>query len=134
VNSDDVAKCEERFEKAKMVQSILHHIAHHSVEKTGKEYSIEELCKMISWPLFHSHEHAYDVFIRSLRSPEVLDELNLEPKLLELLFEEITKRLKAKPFKFRADIDVRCSMYLILLICSYHAIISYQTDVASMWT
>lgn len=53
---EDVAKCEDRFNKAKAVHSVLRHVAdqHHQ--------SLESLYQKIGWPLYRKYGHAYDAF------------------------------------------------------------------------
>jgi len=56
VSAEDVVKCEERFNKSKMVHSILRHVA----EKTKEP--IEHLYEKIGWPLMKKYGHAVDAF------------------------------------------------------------------------
>ncbi len=56
VSPEDVAVCEERFSKSKMVHSIMRHVA----ETTGQD--VEELYKCIAWPLYRAYGHAFDAF------------------------------------------------------------------------
>lgn len=56
VSAEDVVKCEERFNKSKMVHSILRHVA----EKTKEP--IEQLYESIGWPLMKKYGHAVDAF------------------------------------------------------------------------
>lgn len=53
-------KCEERYNKSKMVHSILRHVA----EKTNTP--IEELYERIGWPLNKKYGHAVDAFKLSI--------------------------------------------------------------------
>ena len=56
VSPEDVAVCEERFSKSKMVHSIMRHVA----ETTGQD--VEDLYKCIAWPLYKAYGHAFDAF------------------------------------------------------------------------
>jgi translation initiation factor 2 subunit 1 len=56
VSPEDIGKCEERYNKSKMVHSILRHVA----EKT--KTPIEELYTKIGWPLNKKFGHAVDAF------------------------------------------------------------------------
>ena len=56
VSPEDVAKCEERYQKAKAVHSIMRHVA----EKA--KVPLEELYEAIGWPLYRKYGHAYDAF------------------------------------------------------------------------
>ncbi len=56
VSPEDVAACDERFSKSKMVHSIMRHVA----ETTGQD--VEELYKSVAWPLYKAYGHAFDAF------------------------------------------------------------------------
>ena len=60
VSAEDVIKCEERFNKSKMVHSILRHVA----EKTKEP--IETLYETIGWPLQKKYGHTVDAFKYSI--------------------------------------------------------------------
>ena len=56
VSAEDIAACEDRFGKSKMVHSIMRHVA----ETTGQD--VEELYKHVAWPLYKAYGHAFDAF------------------------------------------------------------------------
>jgi len=56
VSPDDVIKCEERYNKAKAVHSVLRHVA----DQHG--LYLEDLYKNVGWPLYRKHGHAFDAF------------------------------------------------------------------------
>jgi len=56
VDPEDVAKCEDRFNKAKQVHSVLRHIA------SSYNKPLEEIYQQIGWPLYKKYGHAYDAF------------------------------------------------------------------------
>jgi translation initiation factor 2 subunit 1 len=60
VSPEDIVKCEERYNKGKMVHSIMRHVA----EKT--EVPIETLYESIAWPLNRKFGHAIDAFKLSI--------------------------------------------------------------------
>jgi translation initiation factor 2 subunit 1 len=60
VSPEDVVKCEERYNKSKMVHSIMRHVA----EKTN--HPIEDLYEKIGWPLNKKYGHAVDAFKLSI--------------------------------------------------------------------
>ena len=60
MSPEDIVKCEERYNKSKMVHSILRHVA----EKT--KMPIEELYQSIGWPLNKRYGHAVDAFKLSI--------------------------------------------------------------------
>jgi len=56
VDPEDVAKCEDRYNKAKQVHSVLRHIA------SSYKRTLEEMYELIGWPLYRKYGHAYDAF------------------------------------------------------------------------
>ncbi|RUP48830.1 the Eif2 alpha subunit from saccharomyces Cerevisia [Jimgerdemannia flammicorona] len=56
VSPEEVAKCEEKYNKSKAVHSILRHVA----EKHDME--LVKLYETIGWPLYRKYRHAYDAF------------------------------------------------------------------------
>lgn len=60
VSPEDVGKCEERYNKSKLVHSIMRHVA----EKT--KTPIEELYQNIGWPLNRNYGHSHDAFKLSI--------------------------------------------------------------------
>lgn len=61
VDPEDVAKCEERYNKAKAVHSVLRHVA----DMEGK--SLETLYQTVGWPMYKKYGHAYDAFKLALK-------------------------------------------------------------------
>ena len=60
VSPEDIVKCEERYNKGKMVHSFMRHVA----EKTNTP--IETLYETIAWPLNKKYGHAIDAFKLSI--------------------------------------------------------------------
>ena len=60
VSPEDIVKCEERYNKSKMVHSVMRHVA----EKTVTP--IETLYESIAWPLNKRFGHAIDAFKLSI--------------------------------------------------------------------
>ena len=60
VSAEDIIRCEERFNKGKMVASIMRHVA----EKTRTP--METLYQDIGWPLNKKYGHAVDAFKLSI--------------------------------------------------------------------
>ncbi|KAH0538064.1 hypothetical protein FGG08_005326 [Glutinoglossum americanum] len=106
VSPEDVVKCEERYNKSKMVHSILRHVA----EKT--KVPIEDLYKTIGWPLNKKYGHSIDAFKLSITNPSVWDDLNFPNEVVrQELTSYIGKRLTPAPTKVRADVEVTCFGY-----------------------
>ncbi|KEZ41204.1 hypothetical protein SAPIO_CDS7289 [Scedosporium apiospermum] len=106
VSTEDVIKCEERYNKGKMVHSIMRHVA----EKT--ETPIEDLYKAIGWPLNKKYGHAIDAFKISITNPDVWNDITFPSNAVkEELLSYIGKRLTPQPTKVRADVEVTCFGY-----------------------
>lgn len=60
MSPEDIVKCEERYNKGKMVNSIMRHVA----EKTVTP--IEQLYETIGWPLNKKYGDALDAFKLSI--------------------------------------------------------------------
>jgi len=105
VTEEDVMKCEQRYNKAKAVHSIMRHIS----DTTHQE--LENLYTKIVWPLDKKFGTAYDAMKISLGNPKILEDLNLEPAVYECLTKNIKRKLTPQPVKIRADIEVTCYHY-----------------------
>ncbi|CCU77668.1 eIF-2-alpha/eukaryotic translation initiation factor 2 alpha subunit [Blumeria hordei DH14] len=106
VSPEDIIKCEERYNKGKMVHSIMRHVA----EKTL--HPIEDLYERIGWPLNKKYGHAVDAFKLSITNPDVWQEVSFPNDVVaEELKSYIGKRLTPQPTKVRADVEVTCFGY-----------------------
>ncbi|KAK3681159.1 eukaryotic translation initiation factor 2 subunit alpha [Vermiconidia calcicola] len=106
VSPEDIVKCEERYNKSKMVHSIMRHVA----EKTTTP--LEELYQDIGWPLNKKYGHAVDAFKLSITNPAVWEEVSFKSAVIkEELQSYISKRLTPQPTKVRADVEVTCFGY-----------------------
>ncbi|KAG9518263.1 eukaryotic translation initiation factor 2 subunit alpha, partial [Aureobasidium melanogenum] len=106
VSPEDVLKCEDRYNKAKMVHSIMRHVA----EKTSTP--MEDLYKSIGWPLDKKYGSSLDAFRISISNKSVWDEVEFANNVIkEELISYIGKRLTPQPTKVRADIEVTCFGY-----------------------
>lgn len=106
VSPEDIIKCEERYNKSKMVHSILRHVA----EKT--QTPIEDLYQSIGWPLNKKYGHAVDAFKLSITNPDVWTDIAFPSEgVKEELQNYIGKRLMPQPTRVRADVEVTCFGY-----------------------
>ena len=123
VSPEDIIKCEERFNKGKMVASIMRHVA----EKTRTP--METLYADIGWPLNKKYGHAVDAFKLSITyvvalrfdpylltlivsNPEVWNEVTFPSEVVKNELQTyIAKRLTPQPTKVRADVEVTCFGY-----------------------
>lgn len=106
VSPEDIVKCEERFNKGKMVASIMRHVA----EKT--KTPMETLYQEIGWPLNKKYGHAVDAFKLSITNPDVWQEVTFPSEVVKSELQSyISKRLTPQPTKVRADVEVTCFGY-----------------------
>jgi len=117
VAPEDVAACEEKYNKSKMVHSILRHVA----ETTGAD--VEQLYADVGWPLYKKYGHCFDAFKVMVQDTErILNELAkvdadgntvpaMEPHVSEALIKNIKRRMTPQPLKIRADVELTCFQY-----------------------
>ena len=118
-------KCEERFNKSKMVHSIMRH----TCETCNCD--IVELYENVGWPLYKQYGHAFEAFKVIVKDPEaVLDTLQKEvdaddgeggtvkkmvpvmtPEMQSTLVKNIRRRMTPQPLKLRADVELTCFTY-----------------------
>ncbi|XP_030451214.1 eukaryotic translation initiation factor 2 subunit alpha homolog [Syzygium oleosum] len=122
VSEEDIQACEERYNKSKLVHSIMRHVA----ETLGID--LEELYVSIGWPLYRKYGHAFEAFKIIVTDPDsVLDSLTREIKevgpngqeatkvvpavseeVKDSLVKNIRRRMTPQPLKIRADIEMKC--------------------------
>ena len=89
-------KCEERYNKAKAVHSVLRHVA----DQHG--LWLEDLYKQVGWPLYRKHGHAFDAFSKYLlpegdeRYEDVFAELGLSPELKDSIVTYIKRYVEER--------------------------------------
>lgn len=106
VSPEDIVKCEERYNKSKMVHSIMRHVAENT------QTPIQTLYESIAWPLNKKFGHAIDAFKISLTNPEVWNDVTFtSDAVADELKTYISKRLTPQPIKVRADVSVTCFEY-----------------------
>ena len=118
VSPEDVAACEDKFNKAKAVHGVLRHLAER------RKFYLEDLYDKIAWPLYRKYGHAYDAFKIALAeesstgggasSSEAEDPfatLDVPADVIDELKLYIRRRLAPQPIKIRADVEVSCFTY-----------------------
>jgi len=105
VSDEDIAKCEEKYNKSKAVHSIMRHVA----ETTHMD--LEDLYTKVAWPLYKKFGHAYDAFKLTMGDDTVLSSLGLDPNVADTVNKNIKRRLTPQPVKVRADFEVTCFHY-----------------------
>ncbi|GMM35254.1 translation initiation factor eIF2 subunit alpha [Saccharomycopsis crataegensis] len=104
VSSEEITKCEERYNKSKSVHSILRQCA----EKF--DVPLESLYEKIGWPLSRKYGHSYDAFKISITDDDVWNAIDpsIDQSILEELKAYISRRLTPQAIKCRADVTVSC--------------------------
>ncbi|KAL9418651.1 hypothetical protein AB3S75_036576 [Citrus x aurantiifolia] len=125
VSEEDIQACEERYNKSKLVHSIMRHVA----ETLGID--LEELYVNIGWPLYRKYGHAFEAFKIIVTDPDsVLNSLTREVKEIgpdgqevtkvvpavteevkDALIKNIRRRMTPQPLKIRADIEMKCFQF-----------------------
>jgi len=110
VSAEDVAKCEDRYNKAKAVHRVMRHVA----EK--RDTTLEQLYEAVGWPLYKKYGHAYDAFKLCLTDHENIFDVPdcgvvADDATKACLVDYIKKKLSPQPIKVRSDIEVTCFTY-----------------------
>jgi len=106
VSPEDIAKCEEKYNKSKAVHSIMRHVS-----ETCK-IRLEDLYARFGWDLYARFGHSYDAFKLMITDADrVLANYDLPPEVKETLLSNISRRLTPQPIKLRADLEVTCFLY-----------------------
>ncbi|XP_022092543.1 eukaryotic translation initiation factor 2 subunit 1-like [Acanthaster planci] len=113
VSTEEIAKCEEKYAKAKTVNSILRHVG--EILHYESDSQLEELYQKTAWHFDHKYHSpgygAYEAFKTSVSDPSILDECQLDEQTRKVLMENIHRRLTPQAVKIRADIEVACYGY-----------------------
>uniref|UniRef100_T1J8V6 Eukaryotic translation initiation factor 2 subunit 1 n=1 Tax=Strigamia maritima TaxID=126957 RepID=T1J8V6_STRMM len=112
VSPEDIIKCEEKFAKAKAVNSILKHVA--EILKYESDAQLEKLYQKTAWLFdekYKKQAYCYDVFKHAVSDPAILDDCNLDEVTKDILIQNIKRRLTPQAVKIRADIEVACYRY-----------------------
>lgn len=108
VSPEDIAKCEDRYNKSKSVHSIMRNVAEkHNIP-------LEQLYETVGWPLYKKYGHAYDAFKLAITQPDEVftsDIVAPSPEILRDLQQQIARRLTPQAIKIRADVEVTCFGY-----------------------
>jgi translation initiation factor 2 subunit 1 len=115
VSPEDVAACEDRFNKAKAVHGVLRHVAER------RKYHLEDLYEKIGWPLYKKYGHAYDAFKLAISEEaaaaaaggavDPFESIEVPEDLKDEIKNYIRRRLAPQPIKIRSDVEVSCFTY-----------------------
>jgi translation initiation factor 2 subunit 1 len=107
VSPEDVVKCEDRYNKAKTVHSVLRHLA------AIFNIDVQTLYTDIGWPLYRKYGHAYDAFKIALSDSDddIFEGIQITDEIKTALLSFVKRRLAPQPVKIRSDIEVTCFTY-----------------------
>eukprot|EP00045_Choanoeca_perplexa_P016340 m.219356 g.219356 ORF g.219356 m.219356 type:complete len:314 (+) comp17231_c1_seq4:205-1146(+) len=108
VSEEEKRKCEDKFNRAKIVNGILRNVA----DVTG--YDLNELYERTAWKLEATSgpSTAYDMFKLAItEQPDILEGFDLPPEVKDCLKGKIQHRLTPQAEKIRSDIEVTCYAY-----------------------
>eukprot|EP00268_Persea_americana_P051496 TRINITY_DN5697_c0_g1_i4.p1 TRINITY_DN5697_c0_g1~~TRINITY_DN5697_c0_g1_i4.p1 ORF type:complete len:344 (-),score=74.85 TRINITY_DN5697_c0_g1_i4:830-1861(-) len=125
VSEEDIQACEERYNKSKLVHSIMRHVAE------TMQLDLEDLYIHVGWPLYRKYGHAFEAFKLIVTDPDsVLNSLTREVKEIgpdgqevtkvvpamseevkDALIKNIRRRMTPQPLKIRADIEMKCFQF-----------------------
>jgi translation initiation factor 2 subunit 1 len=112
VSAEEVIKCEEKFAKAKTVNSILRHVA--GLMRYELDSQLEDLYQKTAWMFDRKYGKpgaAFEAFKHAVTNPEILLECDIDEGTREKLLENIRRRLTPQAVKVRSDIEVACYAY-----------------------
>ncbi|XP_033738823.1 eukaryotic translation initiation factor 2 subunit 1-like [Pecten maximus] len=112
VLKEDADTCEEKYSRAKTVNSILCHVA--SVLGYDTDQQLENLYSRTAWYFDRKYKKqgaSYDAFRCSVGNPDLLDECGIDTNTKDTLLTNIKQKLSPKLVKVRADIEVACVQY-----------------------
>ncbi|KAI3505101.1 hypothetical protein L1887_27006 [Cichorium endivia] len=125
VSEEDIQICEDRYNKSKLVHSIMRHVAE------TMQLDLEDLYVHVGWPLYRKYGHAFEAFKLIVNDPDsILNTLTREVKetgpdgnevtkvvpaltedVKDALVKNIRRRMTPQPLKIRADIEMKCFQF-----------------------
>ncbi|EER18106.1 eukaryotic initiation factor-2 alpha subunit, putative [Perkinsus marinus ATCC 50983] len=108
VSREDADALDQKYSKAKTVQSIMRHIA------STHRMSLEEVCSKIAWPLYDTFGHAYDGLSKLVGDNadlSILDSLDITPEIRDTLLNVVTRRMAPHQLRVKAKVEVSCFDY-----------------------
>ena len=105
IQKEEVNECQNKYKKSKQVHSVMQRVS------TLCSIPLEELYRMVGWPLYRKHGHAFDAFTQIVSDPTLLNEYNLPDKVRDELVKIIQQRMSVHPFKVQTDLEVTCASF-----------------------
>jgi len=106
---EDIEACKIKYMKSKTVHSIMANVVTNQTQE--QKLSLEELYKVIGWPLYEKFGHAYEAFKKAAAGDDVFEGLQVPAHLVDLLLKTLKHRMGSQPVKIQADIQVTCFTY-----------------------
>ena len=102
VSPEDVAACEDRFNKAKAVHGVLRHLAER------RKLYLQDLYETIGWPLYKKYGHAFDAFKLAISddSVDIFQDIGIPQDFRDELKSYVLQRLDPQQVKIRSDMEV----------------------------
>ena len=103
VKPNEIEECKQKFGKSKAVEGIIKKLS------VNTKKSMEYLYKNIIWPLYKTHQHAYDALKALLNGDEhILEGLKITDEIKEELMKILKEKLVAQPVKIKSDFKLTC--------------------------
>lgn len=103
VKPNEIEECKKKFGKSKAVEGIIKKLS------VNTKKSMEYLYKNIIWPLYKTHQHAYDALKALLNGDEhILEGLKITDEIKEELMKILKEKLVAQPVKIKSDFKLTC--------------------------
>jgi len=64
LEQEDISKCEDRYNRSKVVHGIMRHVAETTLAK------LEDLYVQFGWPLYKKYGHAFEAFKLLVAEPD----------------------------------------------------------------
>lgn len=112
VSPEEVVKCEEKYAKAKCVNSILCHVG--QLMEYDSDAQLEDLYKKTAWMFdkkLKKDGASFDIFKQAVMNPDILNECEIDEETKKVLLENIKRRLTPHAVKIRSDVEVYCYEY-----------------------
>eukprot|EP01006_Ploeotia_vitrea_P044024 TRINITY_DN66796_c9_g1_i1.p1 TRINITY_DN66796_c9_g1~~TRINITY_DN66796_c9_g1_i1.p1 ORF type:complete len:356 (+),score=216.14 TRINITY_DN66796_c9_g1_i1:98-1069(+) len=106
VSPEEIAACEEKYQKSKAVHSIMRHVSERL------KVPLVEMYEKFGWDLYKRFGHAYNAFKLAITQREqVLGQYDLSDDMMTMLMTSIERRLTPQAIKVRADLELTCFAY-----------------------
>jgi translation initiation factor 2 subunit 1 len=106
VSLEDIKKYKDKYNKSKIVHSIMRHVAE------CQNLDLEVLYNSIGWPLYEQYGHAIEAFkIAVTHDENIFKGLKIDDLVRKELLENIKKRLTPQVIKISYEVECSCFGY-----------------------